>query len=105
MTLKPFTFFLGQYSDYCDYCDYCPYCHYLIILAGLLLQVGVVPEQLVHPTGEGEEDEEVEEGELQDVDHHSAEGDLEHYSINRQKEIKIWRNQKILVEQGKWENL
>ena len=48
-----------------------------VVHAGLLLQVGVVPEQLVHAAGEGEEHQEVKECELHDVNHHPAQGDLE----------------------------
>ena len=48
-----------------------------VVHAGLLLQVCVVPQQLVHAAGEGEEDEEVEEGELHDVNHHPAQRHLQ----------------------------
>ena len=43
-----------------------------VLHAGLLLQVSVIPQQLVHTTGEGKENQEVKECELHDVNHHPA---------------------------------
>ena len=48
-----------------------------VLHAGLLLQVSVVPQQLVHTAGEGEQNQEVKECELHDVYHHSTERHLE----------------------------
>ena len=46
-------------------------------VALLLLQVGVVPQQLVQAAPEGEEHQDVEDEPLGDVDDHLAQGDLE----------------------------
>ena len=48
-----------------------------VLHASLLLQVSVIPQQLVHAAGEGEQNQEVEECELHDVYDHPAEGHLQ----------------------------
>ena len=45
--------------------------------AFLPLQLCIVPQQLVEPTGEGKENEEAEANPLEDVHHHPAQADLE----------------------------
>jgi hypothetical protein len=42
-----------------------------------VLQVGVVPQQLVHAAAEGEKDQEVEHQELENIEGHSSKGNLE----------------------------
>ncbi len=50
-------------------------------VARLLLEVGVVPEQLVHAAREGEEHEDEEEEELEDVHDHAGEGHLQRAEV------------------------
>ena len=49
----------------------------IIQITLLLLQLGVVPQQLVHPAGEGEADKNSEANPFHDVHHHPAQADLE----------------------------
>ena len=47
----------------------------------VVLQISIIPQQLVHATAEGKEDKEVEDEPLGDVDSHPTEGDLERTEV------------------------
>ena len=56
------------------------------IVADLVPLLGVVPVQLVDPTRVGEADEQSDEEELEDVDDHPTEGDLEGTQVRVDRE-------------------